>query len=215
VEEGVTRIAVLASGTGSNFKALVQGDIRPGRVDILVTDNPGSGALELAAELGVEGMYIYPGEYRSRFALQEERKWTDFLLKRGIGLVCLAGFMRILKGPLLEGFSGRIMNIHPSLLPSFPGLDSQRQAFDYGVKVAGCTVHYVDSGTDTGPVILQSPVPVFQSDTRDSLAARILHQEHRIYPIAVKAHCEGRLRGDRRRVYITDTHRRSTGGTTV
>ncbi len=203
VAEDVVRIAVLASGTGSNFKALVKGDTSPGRIDLLLTDTPGCKALELAGELGVEGMYMYPGRFRTRFAEDEELKWTEFLIERGIELVCLAGFMRILKGPLLEGFSGRIMNIHPSLLPSFPGLDAQGQAFDYGVRISGCTVHYVDAGTDTGPVIIQSPVPVLENDTRDSLAGRILQQEHRIYPMAVKAHCQGRLRVDGGRVYIT------------
>lgn len=201
--ENVTRVAVLASGTGSNFKALVQGDTSPGEIGLLLTDNPGCGALELAKELGVEALYMYSGPYRTRFAVENEEKWTDFLIHRGIELVCLAGFMRIIKGPLLEAFSGRIMNIHPSLLPAFPGLDAQRQAFDYGVKVSGCTVHYVDSGTDTGPVILQRTVPVLQEDTRDRLAARILEQEHDVYPMAVKAHCQGRLRVDHRRVYIT------------
>ena len=200
--EGATRIAVLASGTGSNFKALVEGDVSPGRIDLLLTDKPECKALELAAELGVEGLYMYPGKYRTRFSDEEERKWSEFLIERGIGLVCLAGFMRILKGPLLDSYSGRIMNIHPSLLPAFPGLDAQGQAFKYGVRITGCTVHYVDGGTDTGPVIIQSPVPVLEGDTRDSLAQRILEQEHRIYPMAVKAHCQGRLRVDHRHVYI-------------
>ncbi len=203
VAEDAVRTAVLASGTGSNFRALAQGDTSPGRIDLLLTDTPGCRALELAEELGVEGVYMYPGRFRTRFAEDEELKWTEFLIERGIELVCLAGFMRILKGPLLEAFSGRIMNIHPSLLPSFPGLDAQGQAFDYGVRITGCTVHYVDAGTDTGPVIIQSPVPVLENDTRDTLADRILQQEHRIYPMAVKAHCQGRLRVHSRRVYIT------------
>lgn len=201
--EKAIKIAVLASGAGSNFKALVQGDTGPGRVELLLTDNPGCRALELADQLGVEGLYMYPGGYKTKFDPEEELKWAQYLMERGIELICLAGFMRILKGPLLEGFSGRILNVHPSLLPAFPGLDAQGQSFDYGVKVAGCTVHYVDAGTDTGPVVIQSPVPVLQNDTRDSLAARILEQEHRIYPMAVKAHCRGILKIDRRRVYIT------------
>ncbi len=187
-----TKIAVLASGAGSNFKALVEGDTGPGRVDILLTDNENAGALELAAELGVESKYLYPGKYRTRFGIKEEKIWAEFLLDRGVGLVCLAGLMRIIKGPLLDAFQGRMMNIHPSLLPAFPGLDAQGQALNYGVKIAGCTVHYVDSGTDTGPIILQNSVPVFESDQRDSLAERILVKEHRIYSQAVKAHCLGR-----------------------
>ncbi len=200
-----TRTAVLASGTGSNFAALVKGDTGPGRIDLLLTDNPDAGALSLAGELGIEGKWMYPGPFRTRFALGEERKWADFLLGRGIELVCLAGFMRIIKGPLLEAFPRGVMNIHPSLLPSFPGLDAQGQAFRYGVKIAGCTVHYVDLGTDTGPVILQESVPVLPDDSRDSLAKRILEKEHLIYPMAVKAHCEGRLSMDGRHVYIKGT----------
>ncbi|MCD4706822.1 MAG: phosphoribosylglycinamide formyltransferase [Candidatus Sabulitectum sp.] len=187
-----TRIAVLASGAGSNFKALVTGDTGSGKVDILLTDNENAGALKLAAELGVESKYLYPGKYRTRFGVREEELWAEYLLGRGVQLVCLAGLMRIIKGPLLDAFKGRMMNIHPSLLPAFPGLDAQGQAFEYGVKIAGCTVHYVDGGTDTGPIILQESVPVFESDQRDSLAARILMKEHEIYSKAVKAHLEGR-----------------------
>jgi phosphoribosylglycinamide formyltransferase-1 len=192
VETDTVKIAVLASGTGSNFKALVEGDTVPGVIDVLVTDNEHAGALQLADKLGVEGKYMFPGKLRTRFGNTEEKQWADFLLGRGIQVVCLAGLMRILKGPLLEAFHGRILNIHPSLLPAFPGLDAPGQAFRYGVKVAGCTVHYVDQGTDTGPIILQRAVPVYESDTRDSLAARILTVEHMIYSEAVKAHCEGR-----------------------
>ncbi len=187
-----TKIAVLASGAGSNFKALVQGDTEPGIVDILLTDNINAGALKLAEELGIESKYLYPGKYKTKFGIREEELWTQFLIDRGIQLICLAGLMRIVKGPLLEAFNGRIMNIHPSLLPAFPGLDAQGQAFKYGVKIAGCTVHYVDKGTDTGPIILQESVAVLDSDQRDSLAERILLKEHQIYSKAVKAHCTGR-----------------------
>lgn len=187
-----TKIAVLASGAGSNFKALVKGDTGPGTVDILLTDNVDAGALKLAEELGIESEYLYPGKYKTRFGIREEELWAEFLIQRGIQLVCLAGLMRIIKGPLLEAFHGRIMNIHPSLLPAFPGLDAQGQAFNYGVKIAGCTVHYVDKGTDTGPIILQESVVVLESDNRDSLAERILMKEHEIYSKAVKAHCTGR-----------------------
>lgn len=201
--ESVVKTAVLASGSGSNFKALAEGDIAPGKIELLLTDNKNAGALGIASKLGIKGIYMYPGNFRTRFGEEEERCWAEFLLSCEIELVCLAGFMRILKGPLIEAFSGRIMNIHPSLLPSFPGLDSQGQAFNYGVKIAGCTVHYVDRGTDTGPVILQDTVPVLPGDTRDILAARILEKEHRIYPMAVKAHCCGGIRVQGRHVYIT------------
>ncbi len=187
-----SKIAVLASGAGSNFKALALGDTGLGKIDILLTDNENAGALSIAQELGIESGYMYPGKFRTKFGIKEEEIWADFLLNRGIELVCLAGLMRIIKGPLLEAFPGKLLNIHPSLLPSFPGLDAQGQAFNYGVKIAGCTVHYVDSGTDTGPVILQEVVPVLATDNRDSLAARILEKEHEIYAKAVKAHFEGR-----------------------
>jgi len=197
------RVAVLASGRGTNFEALVTGDTGNGLVTLLVTDRPDAAALVRASELGVEGRYMDPGSYRTRFGIDSEREWADFLLDSGIGLVCLAGLMRLLKGPLLEAFAGRIMNIHPALLPSFPGLDSQRRALEYGVRYAGCTVHYVDAGTDTGPIILQSVVPVLQDDTAETLSDRILAEEHRIYPEAVRLHCGGRLSIDGRTVRIS------------
>ena len=187
-----SKIAVLASGAGSNFKALALADTGRGKIDILITDNENAGALDIAQELGIESIYLYPGKFRTKFGIKEEEIWARFLLDRGIELVCLAGLMRIIKGPLLEAFPGKLLNIHPSILPSFPGLDAQGQAFNYGVKIAGCTVHYVDSGTDTGPIIFQEVVPVLPTDNRDSLAARILKKEHEIYSKAVKAHLEGR-----------------------
>ena len=187
------KIAVLASGAGSNFKALVLNDIKPGVIDILISDREDAAVLELARELNIEAKFMYPGAFKTKLAFAEEKVWADFLKDRGIELICLAGFMRIIKGPLLEEFSGRIMNIHPSLLPAFPGLDAQGQAFRYGVKVAGCTVHYVDKGTDTGPIIFQKSVPVNSVDTRDTLANRILKEEHAIYAKAVKEHCSGNL----------------------
>ncbi len=193
-------IAVLASGRGSNFEALCKGDTGYGRVTLLISDRPEAPVLNRAPDLGVEALYMYPGNYRTRFGLDEEKQWADLMIDRGIELVCLAGLMRILKGPVLEAYAGRIMNIHPSLLPSFPGLNSQRQALDYGVKVSGCTVHYVDSGTDTGSVILQRTVPVKDDDTEDRLAARILKQEHIAYSKAVKLYCSGVLAADGRRI---------------
>jgi phosphoribosylglycinamide formyltransferase-1 len=204
-KEAEIKIAVLASGNGSNFKALVEGDTGCGRIDVLLTDNENSGALNIARELCVESGYLYPGKYRTRFGIREEALWAEYLLDRGVKLVCLAGLMRILKGPLLEAFKGRILNIHPSLLPAFPGLDAQGQALKYGVKIAGCTVHYVDLGTDMGPIVCQACVPVLENDTRASLSARILAKEHMIYPSAVKAHCDGKLILNGRAVYFKDT----------
>jgi len=202
VKDGELKIAVLASGNGSNFKALVEGDTGRGRVDVLLTDNENAGALKLARELSVESRYLFPGRYRTRFGAGEEAIWADYLLCRGVELLCLAGLMRIVKGPLLEAFKGRILNIHPSLLPAFPGLDAQGQALRYGAKIAGCSVHYVDGGIDTGPIVCQACVPVLGSDDRDSLAARILLKEHLLYPAAVKAHCEGKLILSGRTVYF-------------
>jgi len=199
---GLSRIAVLASGRGSNFEALCRADTGRGRVALLLTDIPDAPVLNIASEYGVEALYLTPGKYRTRFSIDAEQVWVDTLNERGIDLICLAGLMRILKGPLLEAFEGRILNIHPSLLPSFPGLRSQAKALDYGVRISGCTVHYVDSGTDTGPVVIQNTVDVLETDDADSLSARILEQEHLAYPAAVRLHCEGRLRINGRHVEV-------------
>jgi len=192
------RIAVLASGRGSNFEALCTSDLGGASVVLLASDNPSSGALVKARRLGVESVVFDPGPGRSRVSARAEQSLAELLVSRSIDLVCLAGFMRILGGGLLDAFSGRILNIHPSLLPAFPGLHAQAQALAHGVKVSGCTVHYVDSGTDTGPIVLQSSVPVLESDTADSLAERILREEHRILPEAVRLHLGGRIRMDGR-----------------
>ncbi len=192
------RIAVLASGRGSNFEALCTSDLGGASVVLLASDNPSSGALLKARRMGVESIRFDPGPGRSRVAPEAEKSLADLLVSRSIDLVCLAGFMRILGGALLESFTGRILNIHPSLLPAFPGLHAQAQAVAHGVKVSGCTVHYVDTGTDTGPIVLQAAVPVLGSDTADSLAERILQEEHRILPEAVRLHFGGRIRIDGR-----------------
>ena len=196
------RVAVLASGRGSNFQALVQGDTAPGEVVLLLCDRPDAPALKKAGELGVEALYLNPGNYRTRMGIEEERDWARLLRRRGVDLVCLAGFMRMLKGPLLEEYPMAVMNIHPSLLPAFPGLHAQRQAVEYGVRWSGCTVHYVDSGMDSGPVITQEVVRVEPRDTPDTLARRILRREHEAYPKAVSLHCSGRLEVEGRRVRV-------------
>lgn len=201
-QEDTVRIAVLASGRGSNFEALCRGDTGRGRVTLLLTDNPDAPVLERAERLGVEALYISPGRYRTRFGTEAEEEWASTMRSRNIGLVCLAGLMRIIKGPILREFRGCVMNIHPSLLPAFPGLNAQDQALEYGVKVSGCTVHYVDEGIDTGPVILQKVVPVMDYDDAETLSARILEQEHLAYPEAVRLHCAGRIRINGRRVGI-------------
>jgi len=192
-EKDIVRIAVLASGRGSNFEALCRGDTGRGRIRLLITDKPDAPALKKAENLGVESMYIYPGKFRTKFTSDAELEWIEVMEEMGIELICLAGLMRIIKKNLLDKYAGKIMNIHPSLLPSFPGLHSQRQALEYGVKYSGCTVHYVDAGTDTGSVILQKTVPVLPNDTEESLSARILAKEHEAYSEAVSLHCSGGL----------------------
>jgi phosphoribosylglycinamide formyltransferase-1 len=187
----ILRIAVLASGRGSNFEALCSGDTGDGRISLLITDNEKADVLLRASLSGVEALYMSPGKYRTKFGEAEERKWTRLMLDRGIELVCLAGLMRIIKGSMLEEFRGRIINIHPSLLPSFPGLHAQKQALEYGVRITGCSVHYVDAGVDTGPIILQKVVHVKDDDTVETLSGRILEKEHIAYSEAVRLYCNG------------------------
>lgn len=201
-EKGSTlRIAVLASGRGSNFEALCKGDTGNGRISLLLTDNENADVLRKASELGVEGIYLSPGRYRTKFGGAEEMEWTRLLKDRGIELVCLAGLMRIIKGSILEEYEGRIMNIHPALLPSFPGLHAQKQALDHGVRITGCTVHFVDAGIDTGPIILQKAVHVKDDDTVETLSSRILEQEHIAYSEAVKLYCGGTLPASRGHIF--------------
>lgn len=200
------RVGVLASGRGSNFEALVEA-FEAGRVTAvvaaLVTDRAMAGALEIARGRGVEARFVDPRQYPSREA--HEKAVIAALDERGVGLVCLAGYMRILGATFVRHFEGRLLNIHPSLLPAFPGLHAQRQALEHGVKVAGATVHFVDEGTDTGPIVLQAAVPVLPGDTEETLSRRILAEEHRIYPEAVRLFAEGRLTIDGRRVHIRES----------
>lgn len=200
------RIGVLASGRGSNFEALV-GAVEAGRVPAviaaLVTDRATAGALEIARAHGVEALFVDPRQYPSREA--HEKAVIAVLDERRVGLVCLAGYMRILGATFVRHFEGRLLNIHPSLLPAFPGIHAQRHALEHGVKVAGATVHFVDEGTDTGPIVLQAAVPVLPGDTEETLSRRILAQEHRIYPEAVRLFAEGRLAADGRRVNIRES----------
>jgi len=180
------RLAVLASGRGSNLQALVDAGERgemDGTVALVVSDNPGSYALERAKKHGIPSRVIERKAFASRQAF--DLALAAAVEESGADMVALAGFMRIISPSFLSRFPGKVINIHPSLLPAFPGLDAQKQALDYGVKVAGCTVHYVDEGVDAGPIIIQSAVPVLPGDTVEALSARILEQEHIIYPKAV------------------------------
>lgn len=169
---------------------------------MLITDNPSAYAIERAKKHGIEYVVLNP----SLCASKDEFSSTiaDHMKRVDAELIVLAGFMRVVGKPLIEAFPGRIMNIHPALLPSFPGLHGQRQALDYGVKISGCTVHFVDEGVDTGPIIIQAAVPVYHDDTEETLAERILKMEHCVYPEAIRLFSEGRLRLDGRIVRIVD-----------
>lgn len=197
------RIGVLVSGSGTNLQAILDA-CREGRIDgqvvAVLSDKADAHGLERARRAGVEAMHIDPAAYATRSAY--DAALAESLKERGVDLVCLAGYMRLVRRPMLEAFPGRILNIHPSLLPAFPGLDAQGQALAYGVKVAGCTVHFVTAGMDEGPIILQAAVPVLEGDTHEDLRARIQVEEHRIYPEAVRLFAEGRLRIEGRRVVI-------------
>ena len=196
-------LGILASGRGSNFRAIIDA-IEAGRLDariaLLITDRPDALAIGRARRHGVKSVLVDPKAYDSREMF--DNAVVALLKGHEVELVCLAGFMRILTKTILEAFPSRIMNIHPSLLPSFPGLHAQRQALQYGVKISGATVHFVDDGVDSGPIILQAAVPVNDGDTEESLATRILEQEHQIYPRAIQLFAEGRLKVIGRRVLI-------------
>lgn len=199
------RIGVLVSGRGSNLQALMD-SIKAGRLDaqiaVVVSDVKDAYALKRARSAGIEARYIDPGPTRSRLSDEAEAEIIATLDGAGANLVALAGFMRILSPELVRHFKYRMMNIHPALLPSFPGLHVQQQALDYGVKFSGCTVHFVDEGVDTGPIIIQAAVPVLDDDTEGALSERILREEHRIYTEAIRLFAEGRLKIDGRRVTV-------------
>ena len=201
---GRLRVGVLVSGRGSNLQALLDASARPdypAEVVVVISDRERAAALERARAAGVEALYVNPKDFADREAF--DLALVRELTARRVGLVCTAGFMRILSVAFTRAFAGRAMNIHPSLLPAFPGLHAQRQALDHGVKIAGATVHFLDDGAvDTGPIILQSSVPVQPDDTEDTLAARILTEEHRLYPEAVRLFAEGRLAMAGRRVVV-------------
>ncbi|MDP3113075.1 MAG: phosphoribosylglycinamide formyltransferase [Thermodesulfovibrionales bacterium] len=199
------KAGVLASGRGSNFQAIIdaieKGNLKAS-IELLITDNPSAFAIERARKHNIKYLFINPREFAAKDVFFS--RIADELKAKGVELVILAGFMRIVRKPLIAAFPGRIMNIHPALLPAFPGLHGQKQALDYGVKISGCTVHFVDEGMDTGPVIIQAAVPVLPDDTEDTLSERILGFEHRIYPEAVRLFAEGRIEIDGRKVKIKD-----------
>jgi len=203
IEPRRLKLAVLASGRGSNFvainEAIQNGDLQAD-ISLLISDQAGAAALQRAKNAGVSTLFINPKDYRNRN--QYEAEVVKNMQNFGIDIVVLAGYMRLVGKVLLDAYKMRIINIHPALLPSFPGLHAQRQAVDYGAKLSGCTVHFVDEGMDTGPIIMQAAVPVLADDSEDSLADRILIQEHRIYSQALQLLAEGRVYIDGRKVHI-------------
>ncbi len=197
------RIGVLGSGKGSNMVALAQacasGQI-PARIALVLSDVADAGILARAREHGILSQFIAPGKFRTKLDEEAERACVNALLTAKVDLIALAGFMRVLKGVFLRQFEGRIVNIHPSLLPCFPGLEAWKQALEHGVKVTGCSVHFVDAGVDSGPIVGQQTVPVLDNDTAESLHHRIQLAEHELYPKCVAAIARGEINIEGRRV---------------
>ncbi len=198
-------LGVLGSGTGSNFGAIADacasGKI-PAQVTMVLSDSESAGILTRARERGLPARFIAPGKFRTKLDEDAERQFINTLVEAKVDLVVLAGFMRILKGEFLRVFESRVVNIHPSLLPSFPGLEAWRQALDYGVKVTGVTVHLVDQGVDTGPILAQKTVPVLPGDTPASLHERIQEAEHILYPETIDSLARGLYRIEGRRAFF-------------
>lgn len=186
-------LGILGSGKGSNCRAILE-QISAGNLEaearLVVSDVFDAGVLDIAREFGVANVYLPPGKFRTRLEPNVEIELVRLLKDAGVALVVLAGFMRLLKEPMLETYAGRIINIHPSLLPKFPGIESWKQALDAGEKVTGCSVHYVDTGIDTGEIIAQRKVPVLPGDTPESLHARIQEAERVLYPEVIARFCE-------------------------
>lgn len=202
------RLGVLGSGKGSNFVALAEacGTSEPGlSVAVVLSDVPEAGILARARERGIPAQFIPPGKFRTKLDEAAEGAYLTALQEAGVDLVVLAGFMRILKGEFLRVFHQRVLNIHPALLPAFPGLEAWKQALEYGVKVTGCTVHLVDQGVDTGPILAQRTVRVEDNDTPESLHARIQEAEHAIYAATVAAYGRGQIRIQGRRCLGMDS----------
>lgn len=204
------KIGVLGSGNGSNFQAVAdaieRGDLKGVTVSVVISDNPDAYILERAKKMGIKALYINPGGYKTKLEPDIEKQYACALKDNQVELVVLAGFMRMVKDYLLSPYKGRIVNIHPSLLPAFTGLDSFRQAYDYGVKITGCTVHFVDSGMDTGPIIGQRCVPIYEDDTPEKVHARIQKEEHILYPACIQFIADNKvsIAGRRVKIYNSD-----------
>jgi phosphoribosylglycinamide formyltransferase-1 len=197
-------VAVLVSGSGTNLQSLLDAAASPGypaRIAVVVSNVPGVRALERAALAGVPTRVLPHQGYPERAAY--DRALVEVITPFGCSIACLAGFMRLVGPTFLRAFPGGVLNVHPALLPSFPGLHAHRQALEHGVKVTGCTVHLVDEGTDTGPIVAQAALPVLDGDTEQSLQKRIQEQEHRLFPLALGLLAAGRLRVEGRRVHVS------------
>jgi phosphoribosylglycinamide formyltransferase-1 len=196
VSQSAYRLGILGSGKGSNMAAIAEAcaaDSGPAQIAVVLSDVPDAGILQHAQRFGVPFAHIAPGKYRTKLDEESERAYIQRLTEAKVDLIVLAGFMRILKGEFLKAFANRVVNIHPSLLPAFPGLEAWKQALDHGVKVTGCTVHFVDQGVDSGPIIAQQTVPVLEDDSPQTLHARIQAAERELYPRVVGALAEGRI----------------------
>ena len=196
VSQSAYRLGILGSGKGSNMAAIAEAcaaGTLPAQIAVVLSDVPDAGILQHAQRFGVPFAHVAPGKYRTKLDEDSERAYIQRLTEAKVDLIVLAGFMRILKGEFLKAFANRVVNIHPSLLPAFPGLEAWKQALDHGVKVTGCTVHFVDQGVDSGPIIAQQTVPVMENDTPQTLHARIQGAERELYPRVVGALAEGRI----------------------
>lgn len=190
------RLGVLGSGKGSNFVAIADAIVRgevAAEVAVVLSDVESAGILQHARDRGLRAEFVAPGKFRTKLDEEAERTYIQKLQEARVDVIVLAGFMRILKGDFLRAFAERVVNIHPSLLPAFPGLESWKQALDYGVKVTGCTVHFVDQGVDSGPIIAQETVPVLDDDTAAALHERIQQAERRVYPRAIAGLARGEI----------------------
>jgi phosphoribosylglycinamide formyltransferase-1 len=197
-----TRLAVFVSGSGTNLQAIIDAKIWNVEIAVVLSNNPSAYAIDRAKKHGIPVEIVDHKDYPLREEFERE-----ILMRLGpynIDLIALAGFMRILSPSFIKSYKNRIINLHPALLPSFPGTHAAKQALDYGVKFTGCTVHFVDEGVDTGPIILQAVVPIYDTDTEDSLLERIHKEEHRIYPEAIRLFAEERLNIEGRRVLMRD-----------
>ena len=198
------RVGVIGSGQGTNFVAIadaIEAGLVPAEITVVLSDVENSGILDQARHRDLPAIFIPPGKFRTKLDEEAEKNFVFQLQKARVDLVVLAGFMRVLKGEFLRAFEGRIVNIHPSLLPCFPGLEAWKQALAYGVKVTGCTVHFVDAGIDSGPIIGQETVPVLDHDSPETLHRRIHKAEHELYPRCVAALARGEIAIHGRQVF--------------